>query len=236
MEKKGTRKWIENACNIQGETIEVNEYSFADIHEKLSQLDFDSFDKVIVNLTGGTKVMTMVAEDFFKNIGADIYYVTGKNNEYIHVFPKGTENTFTFQHKLTVADYLTSYGFTFQDPKPAMFSLDIAKPIVELYSSDERIQANIEAIRFLNKQRSAKKGVKPEDLYKIESFLKEINFPVKNSQLTANEVRYLSGEWLEEYVGLKIKEELNLSDEEIYVGTNINKEIGYNREKTMPNA
>lgn len=231
MEKKGTRKWIENACNIQGNTIEVNEYSFADIHEKLSQLDFDSFDKVIVNLTGGTKVMTMVAEDFFKNIGADIYYVTGKNNEYIHVFPKGTENTFTFQHKLTVADYLTSYGFTFQDPKPAMFSLDIAKPIVELYSSDERIQANIEAIRFLNKQRSAKKGVKSEDLYKIESFLKEINFPVKNSQLTANEVRYLSGEWLEEYVGLKIKEELNLSDEEIYVGTNINKEIGYNREK-----
>lgn len=231
MEKKGTRKWIENACNIQGETIEVNEYSFADIHEKLSQLDFDSFDKVIVNLTGGTKVMTMVAEDFFKNIEADIYYVTGKNNEYIRVFPKRSKSVFTFEKKLTVSDYLTAYGFTFSEPNPAMYSIEVAKPIVELYSSDERIQTNIDAIRFINKQRNKTKGVKKDDFDKVESFLKEITFPFQDSQLTAEQVKYLSGEWLEEYVGLKIKEELNLSDEEIYIGSTINKNIGSGREK-----
>lgn len=231
MERKGTRGWIENACNIKGEIIKVDEYSFADIHEKLSQYDFDSFDKVIVNLTGGTKVMTMVAEEFFKSVGADIYYVTGKNNEYIRIFPKGAENVFAFEQKLTVADYLTAYGFTFQEPKPATFSIDVAKPIVELYSSDEGIQANIDAIRFINVQRNKDKGVKKEDLCKIESFLKEIQFPLQNGQLTAEEVKYLSGEWLEEYVGLRIKDELNLSDDEIFIGTNISKEVGNSREK-----
>lgn len=231
MEKKGTRQWIENACNIKGEIIKVDEYSFADIHEKLSQYDFDSFDKVVVNLTGGTKVMTMVAEEFFKSIGAEIFYVTGKNNEYIRVFPKRTKSVFAFEQKLTVADYLTAYGFTFQEPKPATFSIDVAKPIVELYSSDEGIQANIDAIRFINVQRNKDKGVKKEDLCKIESFLKEIQFPLQNGQLTAEEVKYLSGEWLEEYVGLRIKDELNLSDDEIFIGTNISKEVGNSREK-----
>ncbi len=231
MEKKGTRCWIENACNIKGDTIEVNEYSFADINEKLQKYDFDQFDKVTVNLTGGTKVMTMVAEEFFKSIGADIYYVTGKNNEYIRIFPKGTENVFAFEQKLTVADYLTAYGFTFSEPKPAMFSIDVAKPIVELYSSYERIHANIDAIRFINVQRNKDKGVKTEELCKVESFLKEIQFPLQNDQLTAEEVKYLSGEWLEEYVGLKIKDELNLSGDEIFIGTNISKEVGNSREK-----
>lgn len=231
MEKKGTRSWIEKACSIAGEFIEVNEYSFVDINEKLQTFDFDGFEKVIVNLTGGTKVMTMVAEDFFKNIGADIYYVTGKNNEYIRVFPKRSKSVFTFEKKLTVSDYLTAYGFTFSEPNPAMYSIEVAKPIVELYSSDERIQTNIDAIRFINKQRNKTKGVKKDDFDKVESFLKEITFPFQDSQLTAEQVKYLSGEWLEEYVGLKIKEELNLSDEEIYIGSTINKNIGSGREK-----
>lgn len=231
MEKKGTRKWIEKACDVEGEILKVDEYSFADISEKLQQYDFDKFNKVIVNLTGGTKVMTMVAEDFFKNIGADIYYVTGKNNEYIRVFPKRNNSVFTFKQRLSVSDYLTAYGFTFPEPKSAMFSIEVAKPIVELYSSDEKIQANIEAIRFINKQRNKKKGVEIKDFYKVESFLNEISFSAQDSQLTADEVKYLSGEWLEEYVGLIIKKELNLSDEEIYIGTDINKEIGNGREK-----
>lgn len=231
MEKKGTRQWIENACNIKGKFVEVNEYSFADIHEKLSQYDFDSFDKVVVNLTGGTKVMTMVAEEFFKSIGAEIFYVTGKNNEYIRVFPKRTKSVFVFEQKLSVAEYLTAYGFTFSEPKPAMFSIDVAAQIVQFYSSDERIQANIDAIRFINRQRKREKGVKPEDFGNVESFLKEIQFPLQNGQLTAEEVKYLSGEWLEEYVGLRIKDELNLSDDEIFIGTNISKEVGNGKEK-----
>lgn len=231
MEKKGTRQWIENACDVKSDFVKVDEYSFADINEKLQAVDFDRFDKVIVNLTGGTKVMTMVAEDFFKNIGADIYYVTGKNNEYIRVFPKRTKAVFVFEQKLSVAEYLTAYGFTFSKPKPAMFSIDVAAPIVQLYSSDERIQANIDAIKFINRQRNREKGVKPEDFEKVESFLKEIKFPSKDSQLTAAEVKYLSGDWLEEYVGLRIKEELVLSDDEIFIGTNIYKEVGIGREK-----
>ena len=231
MEKKGARCWIENACNIKGEIIEVNEYSFADINEKLHSFDFDRFDKVVVNLTGGTKVMTIVAEDFFKNVGAEIFYVTGKNNEYIKVFPKKAKSVFTFEKKLTVSDYLTAYGFTFSEPKPAMFSIDVAAPIAKLYGSDESIQANIDAIKFIHNQRNKEKGVKTEDFGRVKPLLNEIHFPFQNNQLSAAEVKYLSGEWLEEYVGLKIKEELNLSDEEIFIGTNIFKEVGNGREK-----
>jgi len=230
MEEKGMREWIKNTCDISDQNLSVNEYSFDDINSKLHSFDFDEYEKVVVNLTGGTKVMTMVAEDFFKSIGADIFYVTGKNNEYIRVFPKKAKSVFVFEQKITLAEYLTAYGFSFSESKP-MFSINEAEPIVELFSSDERIQANIEAIRFINVQRNRNKGVKNENFGMVKSFLDEIHFPYQNDQLTAAEVKYLSGEWLEEYVGLRVKEELNLSDEEIFIGTDIYKEVGNSKEK-----
>ena len=197
----------------------------------MHSFDFDRFDKVVVNLSGGTKVMTMVAEEFFKSIGADMFYVTGKKNEYIQVSPQNTDSVSTFERKLTVSDYLTAYGFTFSKPKPPMYPIGVAEPILELYSSDERLLENKDAIRFINLQRNKGKGVKAEDFGKVRPLLDGIRFPFQNNQLSAAEVKYLSGEWLEEYVGLKIKEELNISDEEIFIGTNIFKEVGNGREK-----
>lgn len=232
MEKVGTRKWIEQTCNInEPPFLIVNEYSFSDIEYKLSTYDFDVYEKIYVNISGGTKIMTMVSELFFKNIGANIYYVTGNKNEYIQVFPKKKNNTFYFERKITLADYLHAYGFAFKSKAPS-YDLMTAKPIIDVYSSDEKIRTHIEAIMYLNKQRNKQKGVKSEDFHKVQGFLSEIKFnPQKERTLNDIEVKYLSGEWFEEYIGLSIKNELNLTDNEIFIGTNIFKEIGKDKDK-----
>ena len=89
MEAKGCRIWIETAAKIscKGEPIVVNEFSYDDIQQRLLSFDFTGYEKLIVNLTGGTKVMTLAAHEFFKEEGADIYYVTGIDKKYIKVFP-----------------------------------------------------------------------------------------------------------------------------------------------------
>lgn len=64
------------------------------------------------------------------------------------------------------------------------------------------------------------------DLFEHENvinFLSEINYTHEN-KLDKKETKYFSGDWLEEYVYFKIKDELNLNDDEILTGCTLKKE------------
>ena len=221
MEQKGVRLWIENTCNIKEniDLIEVNQFSFTDIEYKLKVFDFESYEKIMVNLTGGTKVMTLVASDFFKNLAAEMYYVTGNNNEYIKVHPIKKHNTFPFNSKITISEYLTAYGFTYKPSSLSDITLEQTKAIFDAFC---KIDLNIytEALKFINSKR--KKRIEEVDFNKIKDFLSAINYiPEKENCLSKKETQYLSGDWFEEYIGLSIKNELGLRDDELFIGATI---------------
>lgn len=223
MENKGTRTWIENACQIVGEKIEVDQFSFADIAEKLSNFDFDVFNKIIVNLTGGTKIMTIVAYDYFKNIGTDIYYVTGQNNEFIRLFPVKKNNVSTFSDSATLEEYLLSYGFSIKKGELSGVSFEQSEKLFNSFCNVSMADY-LDAIKLINTNR--KKGVKKSDFDKVSAFLKIIDFmPEKAGCLSKKETKYLSGDWFEEYIGLRIKKELDLTDDDIFISTELEKAL-----------
>ena len=92
MEKKGVRQWIVNACHLPGESllpaVVVDQFSFDNIELQLDRIDFEAYGRIIVNLTGGTKVMTLAAFDFFKDLGAEIFYITGSDDRLIKLAPE----------------------------------------------------------------------------------------------------------------------------------------------------
>lgn len=223
MENKGTRKWIEDTCGIKGKVLIVKQFSFLDIKEHLNTFDFDTFDKIAVNLTGGTKVMTLVASDYFKDKGADIYYVTGEHDEYLKLFPVTKNNLRTFNEKISLSDYLHSYGFDYTPPTYSGFAFEQSKKIYNAFCSKD-ISPYLEAIKFLQKKRN--KAIDTTDYYNVDYFLKVINYtPITPNKLSKEETKYLTGEWFEEYIGMTIKEELCLSDNELFVGTVISKHL-----------
>ena len=59
-------------------------------------------------------MLTLAAHDYFKQLEADIYYVTGFNNEFIKIFPDRFKQINHFSSKITIAEYLYSYGFDFK--------------------------------------------------------------------------------------------------------------------------
>lgn len=223
MENKGSRQWIENACGISGDMIEVEQFSFSDMEQKLSDYDFEDYDRIIVNLTGGTKTMTLVAYDFFKNIGAEIYYVTGVNNEYIKIFPVKRNNVSTFSNSATLEEYLTAYGFSINSSPLSGISFEQSEKIFKAYCTIN-IMDYADAIRLLNSKRG--KTLKDDDYNKISDFLNVIEYvPINAGYLSKEETKYLSGDWFEEYVGLKIKKELGLSDNDIFISTELEKSL-----------
>lgn len=223
MELNGTRSWIEKACQISGDKIEVDQFSFAGIAEKLSGYDFEIYDKIIVNLTGGTKIMTLVAYDFFKNIGADIYYVTGRNNDYIKLFPVKKNSTSTFSDSATLEEYLLAYGFSIHKGELSGISFEQTEKVFKGFCN-VNIMDYEEAAKLINSNR--KKGIKNKDFDKVSDFLNAIGFvPETACCLSKTETKYLSGDWFEEYVGLRIKRELNLSDNNIFISTELKKAL-----------
>lgn len=221
MENKGTRSWIENACQISGEKIIVNEFSFSDIEAKLSGHDFDKYDKIIVNLTGGTKIMTLVAYDFFKNRGADIYYVTGQNNEYIRLFPVKKDNTSAFSNPVTLEEYLTAYGFTINRSPLSGISFEQTEMIFKKFCEID-IMDYVDAVRYVNARRG--KTIVGDNYGRVEGLLQAIGYESMDAGcLSKVETKYLSGDWFEEYIGLRLKTELELSDNDIFISTELEK-------------
>lgn len=224
MEALGVRRWIEGTCAINDALIvEVSQFSFDDIKEKLNGFDFERYSKIVVNITGGTKVMTLVAYEYFKNIGADIFYVTGENEEYLKLFPGRKSAVLKFSTKLTIQEYLKSHGFTCSSTKPSGISYETTKKLFLAFCEMDR-RNHVEAFSFLHTKRE--KVIAEEEYYKVESLLKALNYqPIQEGVLSRKETKYLTGEWFEEYVGYRLKEELGLSDDELLIGQTIKKEL-----------
>ena len=223
MEKKGIRRWVEEASNVHGETIEVEEFSSSDIDTKLRSFDFNAFDKVYVNLTGGTKVMTLVAASFFESIGAEIFYITGRYNEFVKVFPVSDDPIATFKNNISLKEYLTAYGFEFRESEASGVPIEVTQQLYQSFIGLD-IFDFVEEMEFLSSRRRKKKGVPADSMHSIARLLNALHYKEGENSLTDKDVRYLTGDWFEEYIGFSIKKELGLPDEDILIGAELIKE------------
>ena len=211
-------KWIVESTGINNyETKEVNPFDLNNIEKKLKEIDFGD-DEIIFNSTGGTKLMALVATDFFKNLGSTIYYVTGYNKTYMKIYPNRGNKNFILKSKLTLKEYLTAYGFEYKKTQPIK-DLQIAENIFNYYLSIDKEKT----YKIFNPIRLHRKKEMEIENEIHKSFLDNVKYQYEN-KLSGKDTKYLSGEWLEEYIYYKIKEELQLEDDEIATGINIKKD------------
>lgn len=226
MEEKGTRESIIKACQLEEEElldpVKVDPFSFDDMEEQLDKVDFEEFERVIVNLTGGTKVMTLAAFDYFKEVGADIYYLTGKD-DMIKVSPGRKKNVEKVESSVNVKEYLTSYGFELEESTPSNICPEYTEKIFQIFINGDFNQYS-ETLKELRTEGRKKKNTSIEKVDGLEDFLNHIEFPLSNTgKISKHEAKYLTGEWFEEFVTNRLKNELNLSSDNIATGLQITK-------------
>ncbi len=168
----------------------------------------------LINLTCGTKIMSIAAYDYFKDYGSKMGYIPINSNVFIFIFPKNINNVEKkINLKLKVNAYLKAYGLKIfnQDKliinnQEAENRRELTKYIVENY---EKVKPLLQ--RFsekLRKHRGDKKGFLWSTSYSPESteekelfdkigFIKEGNEYKK--QLSQSEIICLTGGWLEEF-------------------------------------
>ena len=119
MEKKNKTADILNALDRLGLYYKINpiivqEDSILDSHKKIGKWIKGKKDaEFLVNLTGGTKIMSIAAYEFFKDYSSKMIYIPIPRNEFIIPFPKKRPGVpVKLDLKLSVIEYLTAYGLT----------------------------------------------------------------------------------------------------------------------------
>ena len=217
MEKKGCREWILRTTRIEENRlinpIEINPFSFEDIEAKLDEV-INGEDSYIVNLTGGTKIMSLAAYEFFKDLSSEIYYLTGRG-EYLKLHPGRKKNIYPLKSKVTLQEYLTSYGFELKDSSQPLRSQEESKLMLSYFLTSFNRKIDIPILGELRNHRS-RKNISFERVTGLADFLERIGFkPEKENKISKYECRYLTGDWLEEYLYFFLMENFNITKDEI---------------------
>jgi hypothetical protein len=129
MELAGKSRWIEKAAGTEPgitERIVVDENNWIDIEEKLKNNNWPKNYVFLVNLTGGTKVMTLAVYEYFAKPGNRIIYAPIGKNAYEELYPNNNNHAALIKTRLNVKEYLTAHGISYT--KKTAFK----KPLTEL--------------------------------------------------------------------------------------------------------
>lgn len=225
MERSGQRSWILNAARISDDflidSVSVNPFSFEDIEEKLnSVVDDENF--YIVNLTGGTKVMSLAIYDFFKTLQAEMYYLTGRG-EKIKIYPGRKKAASKLKQEISLEDYLLAYGFIVKNRDLPSQTRKVAENCLSYFLHKFNKDEDIPVLEELRPLRSSKKKtIVLSDPAK--AFLNRIQFQTQEKdKITKYECRYVTGDWLEEYLYYVLVDEFNVAKSSIGLGVLVSK-------------
>lgn len=231
-------QWIVNTLNYP-ETCAVESVLFPQESEEKwedmkVQLTKSLFKEkyYFVNLTGGTKYMSLLTLSVFQDFDARFAYIPYPKN--CILIP--TKNDSLLLHRrLSIKEYMSCYNVSYTKKEPTKL-----KSYTE-YFFNRFIEGSIDlsVMDLLRNYRDKKKiyvdmieskvGTdKYPQIENLDSFIKDINFPYSSKNiLYRNEIGYLTGGWFEEYMYHKIEEYIHPQD--IQLGVSITRSQNHNQ-------
>ncbi|GAB4407751.1 MAG: hypothetical protein OHK0039_10350 [Bacteroidia bacterium] len=112
MERQGRSEWIRRAAGLdQVEVERVPPEDMAGIWERLAQLTFGPEERILLHLTGGTKMMALAAYQFFTTqfrARTRVFYLALETGRVQEVFPEAASSDMPTQVSLDT--YLAAHG------------------------------------------------------------------------------------------------------------------------------
>jgi hypothetical protein len=109
-------------------------------------------ESIALNVTGGTKIMSLRAFDCFRDLYEKkeqglVFYVDTANNQYIGLFPDSKSSP--LPDVLKVEDYLKAYGYQIIDSSPIQVPKEEQKLAKFLVDNSQRLDRAIGNLNFL---------------------------------------------------------------------------------------
>ena len=225
MEEQGMSKRLMEVLQIPKERVQlirIDPFSFEDNVELLQEAITADLH-YSVNITGGTKLMTLSVNRFFESKNASIYYLIGSDQKYLQLSPFVSENL-TLDNEIDLVKFLPTLGFECFGSSLPSYSVKQAQVIFDYYNQGTSTELGFSVLQRLKSFREAGKGVGLDEVLGLNEYLKKIRFkPLENTKLSKRELKYLTGEWFEEWLYFQVKAKYKLNDDFIGLGLKLRK-------------
>lgn len=222
--KSGAKsKILQKSLGLTDERISnviiVDENNYSEIVNQLNEVDFAEYADVYVNLTGGTKIMSMALFDFFKDKTKNCWYLPIGKNEIHNVVDSSLKKDIVY--RLNVKEYLACCGIFEEEGYkilPSNYSVKQANAFYDwLFENLEDNKVKIDAIRKLFRSSDAKfkkiyeknKIVLKDynELNSIYDLIDVLNLSIENEIISKNDIDFITGGWFEYYCYYKVASE-----------------------------
>lgn len=152
--KNERHHYLEQALGLEKGTVRcitITEDNHVKNKTILADEGFNTNDTFLVNLTGGTKMMSLAVYDLFQNtLEQTIFYYlpVGKNI----ICKLNSEEIITIQHKLSIKSYFELYGITAQYSQPIAHDFETPNQLFHRFRKVKFNRNQLEDIKYAQQQ------------------------------------------------------------------------------------
>lgn len=192
------------------------------------------YDEIHVNITGGTKIMSIACYEVFKNKENTVLYYQPVNKPMQILNSKMSK--YSIEVPITIKEYLDAYNVACKIDNICVKDWNYNQtvlPIVENMTSERSIYLELQNNEYFRKMLK-KKGALEFDKIDSEKLSRlqnnptveqlvscSVRFGFGSDKITGKEIKYITGGWFEEYVYQKLKTEKKLDDDSIALNIRI---------------
>ncbi len=233
------------SLEYKSDPVIVREDSILDCDEKISNwIEGKKDTDFIVNLTGGTKIMSIAVYEFFKDYSSKMIYIPISKNEFILPFPKKKPGeSVKLNLRLSVIEYLTAYDLTVVNEsylnhyrEKAIKRKELSKWITNNYDKLKNLLMWLCNIlrTHRNKKQFILKGSFDDASREEKQLLSRLNFAYDkktvSKKIDKSEINYLTGGWLEEFCFVNVSELLGQGIDDAVISLQLRNRQGGNNE------
>ncbi len=208
------------------------------IRAKLETLNLGKTgERFLVNITSGSKIMSISLFNFFTSTHlkerTEIFYLSIRDRHFLRIHPEEKYEALKLSHKIALKEYLISYGvyYRYGTGQPKYSRVQSEK----IYKSFLELKLAFSELRFKTKKITQNPNKRHQhfdlsDAGAAVQLVKTIGFETSiPGKLEYQEIKYLTGEWFEEWVYYQIKQFLGLAEREIACSLHLEQAEGLKR-------
>jgi hypothetical protein len=195
------------------------------VRGQLNALSLDPQDRYYLNLTSGTKVMSIGLFHYFMQSGLDvqIFYLPFRKNAYRQLFPDQASGAYELSYRIDLNEYLISYGIQKEENQESNW---LGPPALTQRLLDGYLKgALIQGQSIWHWAGAIRKKFNAKDAVKLSNdetaVLEVLGLNPKNTAERFAQLRYFIGGWLEQWALDQIRTELDLPEAASALGLKI---------------
>jgi len=208
-QEKTTMERLQKVLQLPNEILEVNAFDYESVREAFFKvIQTYSDHEIILNVTGGTKIMALSAFDIAREYNFLTIYVNTFENEIIR-FQNGRIETQNLPEVVDIPTYLNLHGHYYLEEGELLYP-ELAKFIGRNFKTLKSILLHLRGIEPHKPYRlpGMISSQQRELLKRLEKMRLIKYIPVKTQLIckTTENLPFIKGGWLEEFIYQKLKE------------------------------